>query len=118
MGGRGGALVLAVRGLVVSVPLFDAHSCDMGRGERGEVCVSARSLFVLCEHRFCFGLALGMLLASRRALQQQQEEALQKQKTEFDSAAERHLAFIDELLADKQALTTRADGERIVAGSA
>lgn len=115
MGGRGGALVLAVRGLVVSVPLFDAHSCDMGRGE---VCASARSLIVLCEHRFCFGLALGMLLASRRALQQQQEDALQKQKTDFDSAAERHLAFIDELLADKQALTTRADGERIVAGSA
>ena len=45
-------------------------------------------------------------------MQQEQQEALRKQKAEFDSAAERHLAFIDELLADKQALMTRADGER------
>lgn len=65
-------------------------------------------------------VAVAILLSGggdRRELTAEQGRALAAQRAEFDAAVQRHLAFIDELLADKKALADRADGEpSLVAG--
>jgi len=47
----------------------------------------------------------------RRETRESLEGAAARQREEFEATVKRHLAFADELLADKQRLTAKVDGE-------